>query len=133
MKTVFYNKILSGLSISFILSFLLGKFIFKSNIYFTFSLSFFGALYLLLSWFTYLKFDGVLFFQKKSKKSNKKVFDFRFKYKKKGVYNIDKDNDIIESNAISEDKILKATIYGYLLCGLLLLIGSQLFYKNMLM
>lgn len=132
MKTIFYNKFLSGLSISFILSFLLGKFIFNSNIYFEFSLSFFGALYLLLSWFTYLKLDGVLFFQKKTKKSNKKTFDFRFRYKKKGVYNLDKDNEIIESNSISEEKMLKSTIYGYLLCGLLLLIGSLLFHKNML-
>ena len=131
MKTIFYNKFLSGLSISFILSFLIGKFILNSHIFFVFSLSFCGALYLLLSWFTYLKLDGVLFFQKKSKKPLKKIFDFRFGYKKKGVYSIDKDYDIEEPHALSEEKTLKATIYGYLFCGLLLLISSQLFY-NML-
>ena len=132
MKTVFYNKFLSGLSISFIFSFLISKFIFKSNIYFTFSLSFFGALYLLLSWFTYLKLDGIFFFNKKSQKSFKKNLDFRFLYKKKGVYNIDKDYEIEESHTLPEDKALKAKIFGYLFCGLALLISSYFIYSSML-
>ena len=130
VKTTFYNKFFSGLSISFISSFLISKFIFKSNIYFIFSLSFFGALYLLFSWLTYLKLDGLFFFNKKTNKTTKKILDFRFSYKKKGVYNIDKDYDTKEHNALSEDKILKATIYGYLFCGLILLIGSQFIYNR---
>lgn len=131
MKSIFYNKLFSGLSISLSISFLLSKFIFKSSMLFIFSLSFFGALYLLLSWLMYLKLDGVVFFQSKFKKSFKRNLDFRFQYKKKGVYNIDKDFDCIETNEIPEDKILKATIYGYLSSGIVLLACSSLFYHNL--
>ena len=129
MKTIFYNKFFSGLSISLTISFLLNQFVFKSKIFFMFSLSFFGALLLLLSWFTYLKLDGVYFFQKINHKT-KLNLDFRFQYKKKGVYNIDKDFDTLEINGISDEKALKATIYAYLSSGVLLLICSQLFYMN---
>lgn len=131
MKSIFYNKLFSGLSISLSISFLLSKFIFKSSMLFIFSLSFFGALYLFLSWLMYLKLDGVVFFQNKFKKASKRNLDFRFQYKKKGVYNIDKDFDCIETNEIPEDKILKATIYGYLSSGIILLICSSLFYHNL--
>lgn len=127
MRAVFYNKLFSGLSISLILSIILSKIIFKSSIYFMFSTSFFGALYLLLSWLMYLKLDGVVFFQKISQENFKKLFNFRFKYKKKGVYNLD-DDDISKYGDLPEDKIAKASFYGYLLTGIALLICSQLYY-----
>lgn len=90
-----------------------------------FSLSFFGSAYLLLGWFEYLKLDGVGFL-------NSKVFIYlknilisldRFSYKSKGVYNV--DNEPIEEYKTSGE-ITKASIFAYILSGLILLIGAQI-------
>lgn len=122
MRTIFYNKFFSGISISFLISFLLKQF-FNSQLSFVYTMSFFGSLYLLLSWVTYLKSDGIYFFQKKYDTSIKK-YD-RFSYKKKGVYNMDED-DI--NNDVTETQKFKAVMFAYLCCSAVLFIISQLYY-----
>jgi hypothetical protein len=84
---------------------------------------------LLLSWITYLKLDGVHYFQKKSDKSIIKKLDYRTRYKKKGVYNMDNENDLFNTVEIPEKQALKATIAAYLSCSLILFTISQLYYK----
>ncbi|MCQ1529332.1 hypothetical protein [Lutispora saccharofermentans] len=108
MRFVFYNKLFSGLSISLAISFIIGELILKSNIYFIFSASCFGAIYLLLGWICYLKLDGVTFF------------------KSKGVYNIDEYDSSFENKELSEEQVTKAAMYAYILCGIMLLLGAQL-------
>lgn len=130
MRFAFYKKTFSKLSTSFILSFIISKTLFKSQIFFMFSLSVFGALYLLLGWLLYLKSDGVRFLKDKSPNKISKSFNpfDRFSYKNKGIYNINKNDDsteIIESIHMS---MTKASMYSYVFCGLFLLIASQLSY-----
>lgn len=128
MRFVFYNKLFFGLSISLAISFIIGELILKSNIYFIFSASCFGAIYLLLGWICYLKLDGVTFFKSKSFIYFKKHFSIldRLRYKNKGVYNMDEYDDSFESKELSEEQIAKATMYAYILCGIVLLLGTQL-------
>lgn len=129
MRTIFYNKFFFGISISFLISYLLKQFVLKSWLSFVYTMSFFGALYLLLCWITYLKLDGIHFFQTKSGNSLTKKPDYRFSYKKKGVYNVDKDNDFTKSIELSENQKLKAYIFAYLLCSIVLFTVSHLFYN----
>ena len=128
MRFVFYNKLFFGLSISLAISFIIGELILKSNIYFIFSASCFGAIYLLLGWICYLKLDGVTFFKSKSFIYFKKHFSIldRLRYKNKGVYNMDEYDDSFESKELSEEQIAKAAMYAYILCGIVLLLGTQL-------
>lgn len=128
MRFVFINKLLSGLSISFVISFIIGELILRSNMYFIFSASCFGAIYLLLGWVCYLKLDGVTFFKSKSFKYLKKYFSLldRFKYKSKGVYNIDEYDDIFQNNEPPEEETAKAAMYAYITCGVVLLLSAQL-------
>lgn len=128
MRFVFYNKLFSGLSISLAISFIIGELILKSNIYFIFSASCFGAIYLLLGWICYLKLDGVTFFKSKPFKYFKKHFGIldRFRYKSKGVYNIDEYDSSFENKELSEEQVTKAAMYAYILCGIMLLLGAQL-------
>lgn len=125
MRTVFYNKFFSGISISFLISYLLKQFLLKNQLSFMYTLSFFGAFYLLLSWFAYLKLDGLQFFKSKKNNLNTKKSD-RFWYKKKGVYNMDKDDDFSQNIELSERQKLKATIFAYFCCSLVLFAASQL-------
>lgn len=129
MRTIFYNKFLSGISFSFFISYLLKQFVLKSQLSFVYTMSFFGALYLLLCWITYLKLDGIYFFQKKSRGSLTQRLDYRFLYKKKGVYNLDKEYDFTNNTELSEDQELKAAIFAYLSCSVVLFIISQLYYN----
>lgn len=68
-----------------------------------------------------------MFFKNKSLK----IFNFldRFKYKNNGIYGIYKDDDITEISRLSDEEITKSSIYSYALCGLFLIIGSQLFHR----
>lgn len=129
MGFLLYKKLFSKLSIAITISFIVSKLIFESWYFFVFSISAFGASYLLLGWLLYLKADGVMFFRNKPLK----IFNFldRFKYKNDGIYNIYEKDAIIESIKLSDEEIAKASIYSYALCGLLLVIGAQLFYKVM--
>ncbi len=63
MRFEFFKKCSSLMLISLILSFVIGKLILKSWVYFIFSMSFFGALYILIGWILYLKTDGIRFFK----------------------------------------------------------------------
>lgn len=130
MGFAFYKKTFSKLSTSFILSFIISNILFKSQIFFMFSISVFGALYLLLGWLLYLKSDGLTFFKKKSSNKTIKIFNHldRFRYKNKGVYNIDKNDNIIQSSESNDRTMTKISIYSYVFCGVFLLIFSQLFY-----
>lgn len=131
MRTIFYNKFLSGISISFMFSFLLKQFIFKSNYFFVYSASFFGALYLLLCWFTYLKSDGVFIFRKKTRSTSPiNKFD-RLSYKKKGIYNMDIKHDFNKTAEVSEAKDLKAIMLAYLACSATLFLASQLYFQHL--
>lgn len=129
MRFLLYKKLFSKLSIALTISLIASKLIFKSEYFFAFSISAFGASYLLLGWLLYLKADGVMFFKNKSLKTFK--FLDRFKYKNNGIYNIYEKDTIIESIELSDEEITKASIYSYALCGLLLVIGAQLFYRVM--
>lgn len=120
MRFMFYNKLFSGLSISLALSFIIGKMILKSNMYFIFTASFFGAVYLLLGWINYLKLDGVTLFKK-----HFSLLD-RFSYKKKGVYNADEYDDVFKNEELPADQAAKAAMYAYILCGVILLLGAQI-------
>lgn len=124
MGFLLYKKLFSKLSIALTISFVVSKLIFKSWYFFVFSSSSFGAFYLLLGWLLYLKSDGVTFFKNKSLK----IFNFldRAKYKNNGIYNIYKNDEITETSELSDEEIAKASIYSYALCGLFLVIGSQL-------
>lgn len=129
MRTVFYNKFLFGISASLFISYLLKQLVFHSDFSFVYSTSFFGSLLLLLSWITYLKMDGVHYFQKKSEGSLTKKPDYRTRYKKSGVYNMDNEHDTFNTVEIPEKQALKATIAAYLSCSLILFAISQLYYK----
>ncbi len=129
MRTIFYNKFFFSISISFFISYLLKEFVLKSQLSFVYTLSFFGALYLLLCWITYLKLDGVHFFQTKSGNSLTKKLDYRFLYKKKGVYNMDNDYDFTKNIELPENQKLKAVLFAYLLCSIVLFTFSHFFYN----
>jgi len=101
------------------------------NYSFAFSLMFFAALYLLLAWFSYLRLDGLYFFRKKEKSNSSKMFDFRFWYKNKGIYNMDKDDDMEIDEDIPEDKLVKFTIFAYIACSVMLFIISQILFKQL--
>lgn len=131
MRTIFYNKFFSGISISFFISYLLKQFVFKDEFSIVYAMSCFGALYLLLCWTTYLKLDGVHFFKSKSMNLSTKKLD-RFWYKKKGVYNLDKDYDISNNIELSENQMLKVTFFAYLSCSILLFIASQLYHQHLI-
>lgn len=124
MRTIFYNKFFSGISISFFVSYLLKQFFF-SPLSFVYTLSFFGAFYLFLSWITYLKLDGVHFFKTKARNSTINKLD-RFWYKKKGVYNMDSDDEISDNIELSENQKLKVTMFAYLCCAIVLFAASSL-------
>lgn len=128
MRFLFYNKLFSGLSISLAVSFIIGKIILKSSIYFIFIASFFGGIYLLLGWMSYLRLDGVGVFKGSSHKYFKKHFSIldRFSYKNKGVYSEDDKDDIFKRAELPEKDSAKAEMYAYILCGIVLLLGAQL-------
>lgn len=131
MRSLFYNKLLSILLISFFISLVIGKLILKSNIYFLFSASSLGAIYLLLGWIYYLKLDGVTFFKNKSFKYFKENFSIldRFRYKTKGIYNMDEHFNTYKANEISEKEAYKASMYAYILSGIILLVLVQLVFS----
>ena len=131
MNKIFYNKFFSRLSIALIISFLISRFSMLGNYSFAFSLMFFAALYLLLAWFSYLRLDGLYFFRKKEKSNSSKMFDFRFWYKNKGIYNMDKDDDMEIDEDIPEDKLVKFTIFAYIACSVMLFIISQILFKQL--
>ncbi len=133
MKTIFYNKFFFGLSISFLASYLFSRFLAWGSYSFAYAMSFFGALYLMLGWITYLKLDGVYYFRKKRKPSASKQFDYRFSYKKKGLYNIDKDYDAEPSEDIPDNKALKAVIFAYLSCAAILFIASHIYFNRIVL
>jgi len=130
MKTIFYNKLFFGLSVSFLVSYLFSRLLAWGSYSFTYAMSFFGALYLMLGWITYLRLDGVYFFRKKRKQSASKQFDYRFSYKKKGVYNIDKDYGAKPDEDIPDNKALKAAIFAYLSCAAILFIASHIYFNR---
>jgi len=101
------------------------------NYSFAFALMFFAALYILLAWLSYLRLDGLNFFGKRENNNNSKMVDFRFWYKKKGVYNMDKDDDMEIEEDIPEDKYARITIFAYLACALILFIISQILFRQL--
>lgn len=130
MKTIFYNKFFSRLSIALVISFLISRLSTLSKYSFSFALAFFAALYLLFGWFSYLRLDGVHFFRKRKNSSSFKIVDFRSWYKKKGVYNMDRDEDMEIPEDIPESKLVKITIYAYLSCSIILFIVSHISYNR---
>ncbi len=131
MRKIFYNKFFSRLSIALIISFLISRFSMLGNYSFAFALMFFAALYILLAWLSYLRLDGLNFFGKRENNNNSKMVDFRFWYKKKGVYNMDKDDDMEIEEDIPEDKYARITIFAYLACALILFIISQILFRQL--
>lgn len=132
MRTVFYNKFFSGISASLFISYLLKQLVFRNDFSFVYTTCFLGSLLLLLSWITYLKLDGVHYFQKESGISISKKLDYRSMYKKKGVYNMDNEQDVINTVEIPKKQALKATIAAYLSCSLILFAISQLYYQHII-
>ena len=130
MRSAFYNKFFSRLSIALIISFLISRFSMLGNYSFAFSLTFFASLYILLAWTSYLGYDGVNFFKKRKNKSNSKMLDLRSWYKKKGVYNMDKDDETDIYDGIPENKLVKITIFAYLASALILFIASQIMFNK---
>jgi len=101
------------------------------NYSFAFALMFFAALYILLAWLSYLRLDGLNFFGKRENNNNSKMVDFRFWYKKKGVYNMDKDDDMEIGEDIPENKLTKITIFAYLLCSVILFVISNILFHKL--
>lgn len=131
MRTIFYNKLFSGISISFFISYLLKQFVFMDEFSLVYALSCFGALYLLLCWTIYLKLDGLHFFKTKGVNLSSKKLD-RFWYKKKGVYNMDKDYNFTNNIELSENQKLKVTFFAYLSCSIILFVASQLYHQHLI-
>ena len=128
MRFVFYKKTLSKLLTALIISFIISIILLKSKVYFLFSISFFGALYILIGWLIYLKSDGIKFYKNKSFNKINTFFNSldRFNYKDKGLYHIDKFEDI-PLDKESERAMVKISIYSYIFTGIILLIIPQIY------
>lgn len=126
MRNVFYRKLFSKLTFSILLSYIISELVFHSQLFFVYPLAFFGGVFLLIGWIEYLRIDGVIFFNSKAFTYAKKIFNFmdRFNYKNKGVYSMDHEP---KEESETNNANTKTSIYANVACGLILLIGSQIF------
>lgn len=121
MKTLIIQKCIIKFLITFIISFLWARFVRISPLLTIaeYPLIFFGALFLALAWFNYLKLDGFRFtpMPKEKKKSNTK------KHKSKQMIDY-VDTELQGEIELTPKQVVQSKLISNLICGVILILPS---------